>query len=156
MLQRERAGVIGIVVLDVALNRRDALVNRIEDGLLEPLAGQLGEEPLDGIHPRGRDRSEVKRPIGGILQPFVDFGRLVGGDIVKDDMNLGSGLDSLEDKVKQSKEFLRAMTLDHPAGDLAGGDIKSRHQAGSSIPFVIVSAGFGMARFYWQGRLRPH
>ena len=32
----ERAGVIGVVVLDVALNRRDALVERVEDRVFEP------------------------------------------------------------------------------------------------------------------------
>ena len=92
----------------------------------------------------------MKRPTGVVRQPFVDFGRLVVGDIVEDDMNRGSGLDPLGDEVKESKEFLRAVTLNHLAGDLAGGDIKSRHQAGSAVPLVIVSAGLGMARFHRQ------
>ena len=79
------------MVLGVALNRRDALVERVEDRVFEPRPRKLGEEPLDGTHPRGRGRSEVKRPIGVVLQPFVNFGRLVGGDIVEGDMNLVSG-----------------------------------------------------------------
>ena len=60
----ERPGVIGVVMLDVALNRRDALVERVEDRVLEPLPRELGEETLDSIHPRGRSRSEMECPIG--------------------------------------------------------------------------------------------
>ena len=33
----ERAGVIGVVMLDIVLNRRNAPVERIEDRVLEPL-----------------------------------------------------------------------------------------------------------------------
>ena len=46
----ERAGIVDVVVLDVPLNRRDALVKRVEDRILQPLPGQLREEPLDGIN----------------------------------------------------------------------------------------------------------
>ena len=70
-------------------------------------------------------------------------------------MNRGSRIDTLGDEVEESKEFFRAVTVDHLAGDLTGGDIKSRQQTGSAVPFVIVSAVFGMARFYRQGHLRP-
>ncbi len=151
----ERAGVIGIVVLNVALDRRNALLERAEDRVLEPLPRELGEETLDGIHPRGRGRSEVKRPIGVVLQPFVDLGRLVGGNVVEHDMNLGSRPDPLGDEIKEGEEFLRAVTLDHLAGDLSGGDIKGRHQAGGAVAPVVVSAGLGMAGLHRQGRLRP-
>ena len=65
------------------LDRRDAFVERVEDRVLEPLPRELGEEPLDGVHPGSRGRSEVKRPIGVVLQPFADLGRLVGGDVVE-------------------------------------------------------------------------
>ena len=79
----------------------------------------------------------MKRPIGVVLHPFVNFGRLVGRDVVEDDMNLGSGLDPLGDEVEEIEKFLRAVTLDH----LAGGDIKSHHRAGSSVSLIIVSPG---------------
>ena len=35
---KERTGVIGIVVLSAAPDRRNALVNRVEDRVLQPLA----------------------------------------------------------------------------------------------------------------------
>ena len=78
---------------------------------------------------------------GVALQPFVDLGRLVEGDAVEDDVNLGSGLDPLGDKVEESEEFLRAITLDHPASDFSGNEIEGRHQAGGEVAPVIVGAG---------------
>ena len=45
------AGVIGVVVLDVVLNRRDTLVERVEDYVFEPWPQKPREDPLDGIHP---------------------------------------------------------------------------------------------------------
>ena len=48
------------------LDGRDTRVKRVEDGILEPLPGQLGEEPLDGVHPgrRGRGgRSDPRNPV---------------------------------------------------------------------------------------------
>ena len=151
----ERPGVIGVVMLDVALNRRDALVERVEDRVLESLPRELGEELLDGIHPRGRSRSEMERPIGVAFQPLVDLGRLVRGNVVEDDMNLGSRLDPLGDELEEGEEFLRTVTRDHLAGDLAGRDIEGRHQAGRAIALVVVGAGLGMAGLHRQGRLRP-
>ncbi len=38
-------------------------------------------------------------------------------------MNLGSGLDPFGDEIEEGEEFLRAVTFDHLAGDLSGGDI---------------------------------
>ena len=62
---------------DVALDGGDALVERVEDRVSEPLPRELGEETLDGVHPGGRGRSEVECPIGVVFQPFVDLSGLV-------------------------------------------------------------------------------
>ncbi|MCY3984982.1 MAG: hypothetical protein OXE85_13835, partial [Roseovarius sp.] len=83
----ERAGVPGVVVLDVAPDRRNAGVQRVEDRILQPLTHQLREEPLHGVHhgthPGRRGRREVKRPVGMILQPLVHLGRAVGRHVVE-------------------------------------------------------------------------
>ena len=132
-------------MLDVTLDRRDALVERTADRVPEPLPRKPGEEPLDGVHPRGRGRREVKRPVGVVPQPFVDLGRPVGGDVVGDDMNLGPGPNPLGDGVGERGEFLRAVTFDHLAGDLSGG----------AVAPVVMGAGPGMAGLHRQGCLRP-
>ena len=93
--------------------------------------------------------------LGLPLQPFVDLGRLVRGNVVEDDVNLGFRLDPLGDKLEEGEEVLRAVTCDHLAGDLAGGDVESRHQAGGAVALVVMGAGLGMAGLHRQGRLRP-
>ena len=65
----ERAGVPGVVVLDAALDSRDAGVKRVEDRVLEPLPHQLREEPLHGIHPRRRGRGRRGTPPSGAARP---------------------------------------------------------------------------------------
>ena len=50
LLQR-RAGVVDVVVLDVALNRRDTLVKRVEGHVFESWTRKPGEDSLDGIYP---------------------------------------------------------------------------------------------------------
>ena len=47
----ERMDITGIVMLDATLCRRDALAGRIEDGMLESLPREPGEEPVGGVHP---------------------------------------------------------------------------------------------------------
>ena len=120
----ERAGVIGNVVLDVALGRRNAIVKRVEDRVLQPLPGQRREEPLHGVHPGRRGRGKVELPVGTALQQFLDLGRLVRGDVVEDYMHRGSGCDPLGDMVEECKEVLRAVPFDRPADDLPGGDVE--------------------------------
>ena len=88
---------------DAAFGRRNALVNRIEDRMLESLPRKLREDPIDGVHPGGRGRREVESSALVALRPVVGLGRLVRGDIVKNDMNRGSGPDPLADLVEQGE-----------------------------------------------------
>ena len=115
----ERAGVIGVVVPDVALDRRNALVKRVEDSVLQPLPGQLREEPLHGVHPGRRGRGEVELPVGAALQPFVDLGRLVRGDVVEDTC---TGVPGAIPSATWSRKA-RNSSVD----DLAGGGVDGLH-----------------------------
>ena len=90
-----------------------------------------------------------------LLQPFVDLDRLVRGDVVENDVNRDSGLDPLADLVEEAEELLRAVALDHLAGDLAGGDVEGRQQAGGAVALVVVGAGLRLAGLHRQRRLRP-
>jgi hypothetical protein len=57
---------LGEVAMDGRLEINDAL----EDAPLEPLSGQRGEEPFDGVEPGGRGRDEVK------VEPRMPDGQL--------------------------------------------------------------------------------
>jgi hypothetical protein len=64
----------GIVVGfgEVPVDRGLELNDAFEDAALEPLAGQLGEEPLDSIEPGGRGRREVEVEPRMPSQPSAD------------------------------------------------------------------------------------
>ena len=151
----ERAGVVGVVVRDVSLDRCDTRVQRVEDRILQPLPRQFREDPLDGVHPRGRGRRDVECPVGTALQPRVDFGRLVRRDVVADDVHRGFGRDPRGDRVADGAELRRAVPFDRPADDLAGGGVQGRQPAGRAVPPDVVRPRLGRARCHGQGRLRP-
>src|ERR1017187_3746016 len=55
-----------------------------DDAALEATLGQDGEEPLEGIEPRGRGWREVEGPSRMAPQPLAHGGMLVGGVVVED------------------------------------------------------------------------
>ena len=114
----ERPRVAGVAVLDAALDRRYAGVQRVKDRVLEPLPHQLREEPLHGVHhgthTGRRGRREVERRVGMALQPLVHLGR--------------------------------AVPLDRPTHDLPRGDVQGRQKAGGAVPPVVVRSRLGMVR----------
>src|SRR3954451_6390167 len=56
-----------------AVDRRLQLNERAEHAAFEPALGELGEETLDGVQPRGRGRGEVEGPARVPLQPGQDL-----------------------------------------------------------------------------------
>ena len=85
----------------------------------------------------------MELPVGTALQPLMDFGRLVRGDVVEDDMDRGSGIDPLGDAVEEGEELLGAVPPDRLADDLAGGDVERDQKAGGAVPPVMpISALF--------------
>ena len=100
-----------VVVLQEALDHLHAFDERVEDRILQALARQLREEAFDGVGPGGQCWREVKCPVRIPGQPLVDNLRLVRGDVVEDDVNIGAGLDALGDMVETRQELLGAVPL---------------------------------------------
>ena len=107
----ERAGVTGIVLLDVTLDRADKFARRIEDCILQPLPRRFREDALDRVHTGCRGRGEVKRPVGMVRQPFMNLGRFVGIDVTLIGMNRHRGPDPASNMIEEGGEFLRAVPL---------------------------------------------
>ncbi len=149
----ERVGLMGIVVGDVVFYRCDARVKGIEDGMLESLSGQFREEALDGVHPRGRCRCEVEGPVRVVGKPGMHVRRLVGGQVVKDDMDRHRGVEVRRHMIEERTEILGAVALGHLSDHLASGDIEGRQQRGGAVPFVIMRAGCRVTRGGRQGCL---
>ena len=151
----EWTGVVGVVVRNISFDRCDAFLQRVENRILQSLPGELREDPLDGVHPRGRGRGDVEGPVGTALQPRVDFGRLVRRDVVADDVHRGFGRDPRGDRIADGAELRRAVPFDRPADDLAGGGVQGRQPAGRAVPPGVVRPRLGRARCHGPGRLRP-
>ena len=87
----------------------------------------------------------MQRPVRTLVQPLVDFGRLVGGEVVENNINRSSELDPIADLVEEGEELLRAAALDQLAGGLAVDDVEGRHQAGSAVVLAVKGTDPGMA-----------
>ena len=59
----------------------------MEDASLEASCGELGEEALDGVQPRGGGWGEVEGEARVAIEPGADLGVLVGGVVVEDDVD---------------------------------------------------------------------
>ena len=81
-----------------------------EDAALEALPGQLGEEPLDRVEPGGRGRGEMEMEPLVPPQPSLNFGMLVRGVIVDDQMEFLPGRGLAVDLVEEADEFLMPVT----------------------------------------------
>jgi len=119
--------------------RTDSQVgNGFEDATPDAPAGDDGEEVLDGVEPRGRDRGEMENPARMVGQPFQDLGVLVGGVVV------GNGVDELArwngplDGIQKLDELLVGM-LGHAAPDNgAVQDVEGGKQGGGAIALVVM------------------
>ena len=69
----------------------DQIGDGIEGAAPDSALGDQGEEAFDLIEPRGIGRREVHVPAGSAREPSSDFGMLVGGVVVNDEMDVKSG-----------------------------------------------------------------
>ena len=90
--------------------------DRAEDAAADALPGHLGEEVLDRIEPGGRGRSEVESPTRMARKPSQNFGMLVGGIVVENDVDRLASRDVALDGIEEANEFEVTVTL-HAAAD---------------------------------------
>ena len=96
----------GEVSVDSSLEIDDAF----EDATFEPLPGQLGEETFNGIEPGGRGRSEVEVEPLVPFEPSADFGMLVRGVVIDDQMQFPPCRRLAVDLVQEADELLVPVT----------------------------------------------
>ena len=76
------------------------------------------------------------------LQPGLDLGVFVGGVVVGHDVQLDPGV-GLGDLLEEGQELGVGVPLVAGIGDLAGGDLQGREQAGSAVPDVVAGGLLG-------------
>ena len=84
-------------------------------------------------------------------EPRLDLGRLVGGIVVHDDMDLEPFGHPSVDLFEEVQELGRSVTLVAFADDEPRGDIECGKQRGRTMPHVAVRATFG----YQTSSVRP-
>src|SRR5271154_1219881 len=110
----------------------------MEYATLEPLFGELGEEALDGVQPRGRSRREVEGDARMAAKPLNHLGMLVGGVVVQDHMDQLTRGDLALNGVEKTDELLVAMTL-HAASDHATlRHVQGGKQRGRAVSLVVM------------------
>jgi hypothetical protein len=66
--------------------------NGVDDTALQSTLGELGEEPLNGVEPGAGCRREVEGKTWVAIEPSANVRMLVGGIVVKNDVNDLAGL----------------------------------------------------------------
>ncbi len=143
------------MVCDIILNRRDARVAGVEDGIFQPLSGEFREESLHRVHPGRRGWRDVEGPVGVVCEPGMHASRLVGGQVVEDDMDLRRGSQAGGHMIKEGAEIRGAVARGHLSHPLPGRDIQRRQPGGGAIPLIVMGAGGRVARSRGPGLLGP-
>ena len=79
--------------------------------------------------------------MGTAGEPRLDLGRLVGGVVVHDDMDLEPFGDASIDLLEEVQELGRPVSLVALADDETRCDIECCEQRGRAVPHVIVATG---------------
>jgi len=119
----------------------------------EAPAGELGEEPLDGVEPGTGGGREVEGPAGMARKPFADLGVLVSGIIVDDHVDDLPDRDVAFEGVEEADEPLMPVALHVSAEHLAGQDVQRGEERGRAVALAVMGHGRAAALLDRQARL---
>ena len=86
-------------------------------------------------------------------QPGADFGMLVGGVIVNDQMHVLLSRGLAVDRIEKADELLMPVTAHALADDLAVEDVEGGEQGRGAVAFVIMGHRAATAALHRQSRL---
>ena len=127
--------------------------NAFEDTAPDAFVSNAPEEAFDLVEPRRRCWGEVHMKTRMALKPRLDFGVLVCGVVVGNQVHIKPLGRGTIDCTQKFKPFLVAMSLHALADDAAGGDIEGGKQCRCSVAFIVVGHGPGSAFLHWQAGL---
>ncbi len=124
--------------LDILLNRRDELRDAAEDPTPNPLVCHLTEETFHKVEPRTAGWGEMHMETAMAREPPLDLRMLVGGIIIRDQVQGFVLGDLLVEQPQKRQPFLVAMARQARGDDGALGDIQRGKQGGGPMPFIIM------------------
>ena len=97
-----RTAWVVVPAVDPLGDRRLELFGRAVGPTPQPFVGELGEPALDEVHPRAVGRREVQVEARVAHEPAMDLWRLVGRDVVDDEMDVEVVRNAAVDQVQES------------------------------------------------------
>ena len=119
------------------------------------LCGDLGEEALHEVHPGRAGGREMQFEARVFLQPGLHIGRLVGGVVVEDQVDVVGLLHGPVDAAQETQELLGAVTRHAFPDDQARLDVQRGEERGGSVALVIMGHRRRAPLLEGQTRLGP-
>lgn len=119
------------------------------------LCGDLCEEALDKVEPRGASWCEMQLETRMFLQPGLHLGRLVGGVVVEHELDVTRFADGAVNPAQEGQKLPCPVTRHAITDDQTGFDIKRGEQGGRAVAFVIMGHRGGAPLLERQARLGP-
>src|SRR5688500_7867891 len=150
----DRLGV-AIVMADVAADLASEIGDGGEDAAGNDVTLDLGEPELDLVEPGRVGRSEVKTDVGVMSEEVANALRLMGREVVDDDVDLAtSGLAS-DDVAEEGDEFLGRVARRSFAEHLAALGVQSGVEGECAVAEVFESVTLGAARGERKNGIEP-
>jgi hypothetical protein len=124
------------------------------DPTADELVGEDSEPAFDLVDPGRAGRGEVQVEAGVAGQPGADGRRLVGSQVVADQVHVQLGRHSLIDRDEELAELDRPVLAVQFGDDAAVGDVERGEQAGGAVPDVVGGLSLRHAGHHRQHRLR--
>jgi hypothetical protein len=119
----------------------------------DDLAGDFAKEAFHQIKPGGRSGNEMDMEAAMTFEPGGDFGVLVRGIVVANDVNFQLGGDFLIDLAQEGQPFLMAMARGSVGEHLAGKVVQGGKEGHRSMPVVVMGLGANVSLAQRQSRL---
>src|SRR5262249_24044320 len=148
----ERARIC-VVITDEAVDFFDEVGGGFERATTNSALSDESEESFDQVEPGGVGRREVKVPARAAGEPGSDFGMLVGGIVVDDEMDVELGRHIGLDVTQEGEELLMAMAGFALGDDRAVQHVEGGKQGGRSVALVVVGDAFDVAEPHRKHRL---
>ena len=140
-------------MVNVVLDRLFQLLHAAEDSVANSIAGNVAEPAFDNVQPRTAGRGKVHVESLVALQPVLDFGMLVRGIVIDDQMQIQFWRRFLIDLLQELNPFLVSMTRHAFGNDFPFRQLNGSKQCCGAVAFVVVCQCLQSSREKWKALL---
>ena len=127
-----------VVLQEVVVDRFLEVVDAGVAATADALCGDLGEEALDEVHSGRAGGGEVQLETGMLFQPDLHLGRLVGGVVIENQVDVARFLHAPVDATQQAQELFGTVTRHAFPDNQARFDVQRGKERGGAMAFVIM------------------